>query len=54
MTLIVNEYEIIINMTEFSDEDIGDYTIKMYNKFGYGMCLVQLQPHGEHYFPAST
>lgn len=41
-------------MTEFSDEDIGDYTIEMYNKFGYAMCLVQLQPHGEHNFPAST
>lgn len=52
--MTVSGYEIIINMTDFGNEDIGDYTIEMYDKFGYAMCLVQLQPYGEHYFPAST
>lgn len=46
VTVIVSGYEIIINITEFSDEDIGNYTIEMHNEFSYAMCTVQLKPHG--------
>lgn len=50
-TVIVSGYEIINKITEFSDEDIGNYTVEMHNEFGNAMCTVQLEPHGEHYFP---
>ncbi|XP_063399039.1 uncharacterized protein LOC134683656 [Mytilus trossulus] len=43
----VSGYEIIINITEVRDEDIGNYTIEMHNEFGYAMCTVQLLPRGK-------
>ncbi|CAC5416221.1 unnamed protein product [Mytilus coruscus] len=42
VTVMVSGYEIIINITEFSDEDIGNYTVDIINKFGYSNCTVQL------------
>lgn len=55
VTVIVRGYEMTINITEFSVEDIGNYTTEMHNEFGYAMCTVQLQLHGKQYLylPAS-
>ncbi|XP_052064711.1 uncharacterized protein LOC127704627 isoform X2 [Mytilus californianus] len=42
VTVMVSGYEIKINITEFSEEDIGNYTVDITNEFGYSNCTVQL------------
>ncbi|CAC5411779.1 unnamed protein product [Mytilus coruscus] len=42
VTVMVSGYEIMINITEFSEEDVGNYTVSIINEFGYCNCTVQL------------
>ncbi|CAG2195345.1 unnamed protein product [Mytilus edulis] len=42
VTVMVTGYEIIINITEFSKDDIGNYTFNIMNEFGFCNCSVQL------------
>ncbi|CAC5411775.1 unnamed protein product [Mytilus coruscus] len=46
VTVMVSGYEIIINITEFSEEDIGNYTANISNRLGYCNCTVQLLCEG--------
>ncbi|VDI50567.1 Hypothetical predicted protein [Mytilus galloprovincialis] len=42
VTIMVSGYEIIINITEFNEDDIGNYTVNITNDFGFCDCTVQL------------
>lgn len=46
VTVMVSGYEIIISITEFSEEDIGNYTVNITNDFGFCKCTVQLLSQG--------
>ncbi|CAG2241790.1 unnamed protein product [Mytilus edulis] len=39
---MVSGFEIVINITEFSEEDVGNYTVNIINEFGSCDCTVQL------------
>ncbi|CAC5411777.1 unnamed protein product [Mytilus coruscus] len=39
---MVSGYKIIVNITEFSEKDISNYTANISNRFGYCNCTVQL------------
>ncbi|CAC5411781.1 unnamed protein product [Mytilus coruscus] len=47
VTVTVGGYEIIIKITEFSEEDVGNYTVDITNEFGYSNCTVRLLPKGK-------
>ncbi|CAC5411774.1 unnamed protein product [Mytilus coruscus] len=49
VTVMVSGYEMIINITEFSEEDIGNYTVNVTNEFGYCNYTVQLLSQGNGY-----
>lgn len=49
---MVSGYEIIINITEFTEDDIGNYTVDISNEFGNSNCTVQLLFQGKHYLIA--
>lgn len=54
-TVMVSGYEIIINITEFSEEDVGNYTVNIINEFGSCNCNVQLLIEGkQHFFFVNT
>ncbi|VDI50568.1 Hypothetical predicted protein, partial [Mytilus galloprovincialis] len=42
VTVMVSGYEITINITDFSEEDVGNYTVNITNRFGFCDCTVQL------------
>lgn len=46
VTVIVIGYEILINIEEFSEEDIGNYTVSIANTIGHSNCTVQLLSQG--------
>lgn len=50
VTIITSGYELIINITEFSEEDIGNYFVHITNDFGYCNCIMQLLFEGKQYF----
>ncbi|CAG2230560.1 unnamed protein product [Mytilus edulis] len=42
VTILVSGYEILIHITEFSEKDVGNYTVNISNGFGFCNCTVQL------------
>ncbi|VDI07397.1 Hypothetical predicted protein [Mytilus galloprovincialis] len=49
VTVKVSVYEIIISITEFSEEDVGSYTVNITNEFGSCNCTVQLVSQGNNH-----
>lgn len=50
VNVMVSGYELLIHITEFDVEDIGNYAVGITNKFGYSYCAVQLRPQGKVMF----